>query len=42
MECEHEINITQENWVGDNEVEIIVKCSLCKKQFRGVLKDEMV
>ena len=36
--CEHELNITDEEWLDEEEVRITVKCDLCKKKFRGILK----
>jgi hypothetical protein len=40
MKCEHYINLTDENWVSEDEVEVTAECSECLKKFRGRLKIE--
>jgi len=39
MVCDHEINLTEEFWISDDEVDVIAECSVCEKKFRGVLKE---
>lgn len=36
--CEHELNLTFENWLDENSVEVEAECSLCKIKFSGVLR----
>ena len=38
--CEHEINIKDEYWLSDNQVEITCNCNRCNTDFKGVLKME--
>ncbi len=38
--CEHEINLTDEFWVSEDEVEVTAVCDLCDAEFRGRLKEE--
>ena len=39
--CEHELILTDENWLGKNSVIIIAECQKCKSKFRGLMiKDE--
>ena len=39
-DCEHEINIIDENWKGINQVFVTAECSLCKIKFEGMLNEK--
>ena len=36
-ECEHELNLVDENWMSENSVMVTAKCDVCKSKFRGLL-----
>jgi len=36
-ECEHELNLIEENWVGGNTFIAIVECNKCKEKFQGLM-----
>ena len=36
--CEHELFCNSKEWITDDEIKITMKCSLCSKNFKGVLK----
>lgn len=36
--CEHELTISDERWISDEEVEITAKCYICQSKFIGKLK----
>ena len=42
MECEdHELQIVDENWIGENSLMVIAECQKCQSKFRGLMiKDE--
>lgn len=35
--CEHELNITEENWISDTEVKVTLECDLCRAKFEGTV-----
>jgi hypothetical protein len=37
MNCEHELILTDESWISEDEVEVIAECSLCKIKFKGII-----
>jgi hypothetical protein len=41
MECKHhELFDTNEEWISDGVVSVVMECSLCQKNFKGVLKED--
>ena len=39
--CEHELVLTDENWLGEYSLMAICECQKCKLKFRGLMiKDE--
>ena len=39
--CEHELILIDENWIGENSVMAISECQKCKSKFRGLMiKDD--
>ena len=41
IECdEHELILTDENWMGKNSVMIIMECQKCKSKFNGLMIKE--
>jgi len=38
--CEHELLCVDEHWKSDEEVEVVLECTLCGVKFIGVLKKD--
>lgn len=36
-ECEHELNCTDEHWMGESSVRVTMQCQKCNAKFEGVL-----
>ena len=34
---EHELNLTDENWIDEERVEITLECDICNSKFTGVV-----
>jgi len=39
-ECNHEINITNEEYISNKEIKIVAECSLCKSKFYGIIEKD--
>lgn len=37
-ECEHELNLINESWISNEEVEIDLSCDVCNANFKGTVK----
>ena len=40
-ECEHELNLVDENWIDENRVRLAAKCDLWKRKFEGLLVEDI-
>ncbi len=36
-DCEHELNLIDENWVGGNTFLATVECQKCGEKFQGLM-----
>ena len=39
-DCEHELNIVDENWMSEQTVMIDLECQKCKAKFRGLMIEQ--
>ena len=39
-ECEHELNLVDEHWMGEKSVMAIAECKKCKIRFRGLMVEQ--
>ena len=37
MICEHELILTDENWLGEETLMVELECQKCKTKFRGLV-----